>query len=58
MDSIDGEGERKRAIERAVTCHREDCFPGPLAFILQWVSASAEDKQVIHRSPAQSYRIS
>ena len=44
-------------ISRAVPCRREDCFPGRVAFIFKGISASAEDEQVIHRSPAQSSRI-
>ena len=42
MDSVDKERERKRAVEREVTCHREDCFPGRVALIYKGISASAE----------------
>ena len=34
MDCVDGESERKRAIERAMMCRREDCFPEHVALVL------------------------
>ena len=53
-----GERERKRAIGRAVTCRREDCFPRRVAFIFKWISASAEDEQVFAGlPPARGSRI-
>ena len=39
------ERERDRAIERAVTCRREDYLPGRVAFIHNGISAFAEDGQ-------------
>ena len=52
-----GEREKYSAIERAVTCRKENCFPGPVDFIFNGIPAFVEDEQAIHRSPAQSSRI-
>ena len=37
--------EKKRAIERAVPCRREDCFSGRVAFIYNRISAFVDDDQ-------------